>query len=562
MAEETMDIPVELQFRDVRKQNKVIIGKNQRQVLPQNGTSFTATPTGQQQIIFRLPNDENSSIDMSSMWICANLQITNLDTTAFTTTTAAELNAPNPLGGAASSGFPILALADSVESIIARVAVYINGSELERQDYMDITESLFNHHVNNSNFSNSVGSGAMLMNLDVVERSKLFLVGAPLTASVATSASNILQVGFPLRWLGIANCRSLIPSYLMGGGQSSIEIRIYLNPSINCIVAGVATRSGTAKGLDTFTIAATEPNLVLSDVRMNVDYVQTSDQYSSALREYLTSNSLTIPLKTYYETTYTISGPNPSGWQNFTVSTQFSDVEAVYIAFFNAGEQNNIAFCGTDRLWKPSGLVQARLSINGQIYPSVPIVIDKSNASGTGSYCAEAYQYLIKALSQNASLEVLGSTNSYVESASTRILVNMSDSAVQTYSSKVGKGFFYAQDRRRYNNSVSGANFVLNGGGNANAFVSPYTCPNHSFVAEPSILFETPTQFALGFDVSKSSYNDDYTLSGSDLSKTSGLIQVQLQFDGSADPFSYNCLVVVQHKRLLEIGMDNASVIY
>ena len=50
-------------------------------------------------------------------------------------------------------------------------------------------------------------------------------------------------------------------------------------------------------------------------------------------------------------------------------------------------------------------------------------------------------------------------------------------------------------------------------------------------------------------------------MSGSDLSKTSGLIQVQLLLENTPVS-SYNCLVVVQHKRLLEIGLDNAQVIY
>ena len=571
MAEETMDIPVELQFRDVRKQNKVIVGKQSRQVLPQNGTDFTMTSTGQTQIIFRLPNDENASVDFNSMWICADLQVRGLDGTSFDANTVGRLNndlifgptAPTS-GVVAAQPVAILALGDSIESIISRVAVYVNGSELEREDYYNSWESFSNMHQNNANFSNSIGAGAMLMNMDIIERSRQLLVGATLPNS------NTIQVAFPLRYLGIANLRSLIPTYLMGGGQSSIEIRIFLSSVLDSLTSGTVSNSSqvdsSAVGLtpaELWTPSTTIPTIELRNVRMNIDYVHTSDQYSSALREYLTSNSLTLPLKTYYQTIYQIPA-SASGWINHTVSTQFSDIEAVFCVFFNSSEQSSLAFLGSDRCHKPSSLISARLSINGQIYPAVPISFNP----GANSQCAEAYQYLLKALFQNTSLEVIGNTNQKWVAANNTLIVynNLAKgtsgatsytalttgvSVVGNYESKVGQGYYYGVDKR----------YVKN-----NAVPSPYTTATrtitgHNLIAEPEWFWDSPTQFGIGFDVSKSSYNDEYTLSGSDLSKTSGLIQVQLQFNGT-DANAYNCLIVVQHKRLLEIGMDNAQVIY
>lgn len=571
MADESMDIPIELQFKDVRKQNKVIVGKQSRQVLPQNGTDFTMSSTGQTQIIFRLPNDENSSVDFNSMWIVADLQVTGLNTTSYSSTNIGYLSTFDLLSGTVptsggvitAKNIPILCLGDSVESIIARVAVYVNGSELEREDYYNNWESFSNMHANNANFSNSIGAGAMLMNMDVIERSRQLLVG-----STTPGKSNIIQIAFPLRYLGISNLRSLVPTYLMGGGQSSIEIRIYLSSVLDCLSAGIL--DGTARlaadttayvPQDKWTPETTTPSIQLSNVRMNIDYVHTSEQYSSALREYLTSNALTLPLKTFYQTIYQIPASS-SGWVNYTVSTQFSDVEAVFCVFFNSGEQSNLAFLGSDRCHKPSSLIQARLSINGQIYPSVPIVFN----SGNRSQCAEAYQYLLKALFQNTSLEVIGNTNQKwvaanvnqialagtTKTASANAAAGISSAyGYGIYESKLGQGYYYGVDKR-YARSI--------------ATPSPYTpatrtITNHNLIAEQEWFWDSPTQFGVGFDVSKSSYNDEYTLSGSDLSKTSGLIQVQLQFDGS-DANAYNCLVVVQHKRLLEIGLDNAQVIY
>lgn len=578
-----MNIPTELQFRDVRKQNKVIISKQQRQILPQNGTNFTMTSTGQQQIIFRLPNDENASIDFNSLWIAANVQVKGL--AAAITTAAPNLSSPNLISNcvtAAANGavtqrdppinIPILALGDSIESIIARVAVYVNGSELERQDYYNQWESFSNMHTNNAGFANSLGSGAMLMNLDILEKSRQLLV------ECTAPDSNIIQVSFPLRYLGLSNLRSLVPSYLMGGGQSSIEIRIYLTSVTDCLTCGLVyagTDVATAiQPLEKWVPTNQIPTIQLSEVRMNIDYVQTSEDYSSALREYLTANALTLPLKTYYQTQYQINA-NAGGWQNYTVSTQFSDIEAVFCVFFNSAEANNIAYLGSDRCHKPKSLIQARLSINGQVYPAVPISFN----SGNKSYCGEAYQYLIKALFQNTSLEVIGNTNQKYVPINNNVVVLRNttltgngteanvgyinifngsaagvpaDHGLGNYESKVGSGYFYGVDKR-YAKNITFTNPALANG--------VYTVNNHNVIVEPEIFWDSPTQFGIGFDVSKSSYNDEYTLSGADLSKTSGLIQVQLQFDGS-DANAYNCLVVVQHKRLLEIGMDNSTIVY
>jgi len=289
---------------------------------------------------------------------------------------------------------------------------------------------------------------------------------------------------------------------------------------------------------------------------MNIDYVQTSEEYSSALREYLTSNTLTVPLQTYYHTQFEI-GTTVKGWVNNTISTQFSDVQAVYLAFFKGSEQNSLSYLGSDRLWVPVTadntpcISQARLTINGLIYPSVPIYLPTNK--GVGNQAAEAYQYLIKALSQNANLEILGSTNQPYEVTTTKIDSTLSTgttaatiSQIITSSLSSGRGLFYGQNRDIFDD----------------AQVSVSVTPsNTSIFANPERFFTSPSQFVLGFDVSKSSYGDDYTLSGSDLSKTSGLIQVQLLVENSPAE-SYNCLVVIQHKRLLEIGLDNAQVIY
>lgn len=568
MTETDMNIPTELQFRDVRKQNKVIISKQQRQILPQNGTSFQMSDSGSQQIIFRIPNDENSSIDFSSAWVVCDVQIEGLTDANYTFNKGTGIgtisNLYKPNYATPGTSVAVCAIADSIESFIQRVAIYVNGSELERLDYYNYAETVFNCHANNVNFSNSLGSGCMGMNVNFLDKSKMFLTNAsqgtsagandpiPLAAGGKTAT---VQFAFPLRYMGLMNSRSLIPSYLMGSGQSAVEIRIYLENVKNCMVAGILSKDGTqtASGLKTFTPdPSTQIKINLSNVRMNVDYVQTSEEYSSALREYLTQSKLTIPLKTYYHTQFEI-GTTAKGWVNNTISTQFSDVEAVYLAFFKGSEQNSLAYQGSDRLWVPvtgddtPSISQARLTINGLIYPSVPIYLPTNK--GAGNQASEAYQYLIKALSQNCNLEILGSTNQPYELTLTKVdstltagttAPTVTQMAIGTMFS--GRGLFYGQNRAIFDDVGA-------------------TLADTSILFNPEKNFTSPSQFVLGFDVSKSSYGDEYTLSGADLSRTSGLIQVQLLVENSPAS-SYNCLVIVQHKRLLEIGLDNSQVIY
>jgi len=75
-----------------------------------------------------------------------------------------------------------------------------------------------------------------------------------------------------------------------------------------------------------------------------------------------------------------------------------------------------------------------------------------------------------------------------------------------------------------------------------------------------SHVWESPTNFILGFDISKSNYNSEYELSGLDLTKSSGLIQVNMRFN--QNPEGYTAIVVVRHKRLLGIGLYSFQVIY
>jgi hypothetical protein len=538
------NIPEELRFRDVRKSDKLIVKKESRQILPQNGTSFSQGSSGQSQIVFRLPNDEEHSVDLSTMWIVADLQINGLPSGTFTQALCNDYNSSD-----LSQTIPFVSFCDSIESCISKVAIYVNGSELERHDYYNYKESMLNEHHNNSNFSNSIGAGAMLMNLDPFEKARLFLANA----TAARTSTNLVQVAFPLRWCGISNLRSLVPQYLLGG-NSPIEIRIFLENANNCVVSGLF-QSATAAQLNynQFVKSTSDLSYTLSSVRMNVDYVQTSSTYSDSLRNYLSEgNQMTLPIETYYETQFNIaSGSN--GWVNHTISSQFSDISAVYVAFFRSVEQSNLGFCGPDRMWKPPTINEFRLMINGQPYPQVPIRFSGGNFLPE----AEAYQYLMKSMSGNATWEVMGNTNANKLNTFSYYYnqVNATDAYTGSnrYVLQSGSGINYGKNRCIP--VADTATLVLPTGALGT------DTDDISFLGEKSYLFDTPSYFVIGVDVSKSVYNDEYELLGQDLTKSSGLIQVQVNFNGVTDQ-QYTAVVLVKHKRVLSIGLNNSEVIY
>lgn len=556
-----MDIPEELQFRDVRKQAPVIISKESRQVLPQNGTKFQQSDSGTTQIVFRLPNEENSSTDLSTMWITADLQVSGLDNTVYTQAQCNRWDTQNAFVNA-TANLPFLSCCDSIESAIRQVHILVNGSELERHDYYNYEESIMNMHTNNANFSNSIGAGCMLMNIHHYEKCRLLIGNAP----AARTASNVIQVSFPLRWAGVANLRSLVPTYLLGGGQSAIEIRLFLENANKFLIAGsytVATNSGFASAFVKQTTALTYQ---LDNVRLNYDVVQTSDAYTSSLRSYLASNQLTLPIDTYYTTQFDIPS-NQSGWMNFTISTQMSDISAVFIGFVVANEQSSYAFASTDRFIKPRSLEEARLQINGKPYPNVNIRLSGDQNLPE----AESYQYLMKALRQNCSLEVIGNANAFKESR--RIYKINSHTASSSLASVTGSAAYAAADTTAVSVQArdTGYKDVITPNGlyygvnkcSPPADAATINAPaNTNFFSDESLLFDSPSQFILGFDISKSNYNNEYELSGQDLTKSSGLIQVNLRFGNTTPGVQLNAIVVVKHKRILDIGLDSSQVIY
>lgn len=521
------NLPQELIFRDVRKITQHIENREHIQVLAQNGVSFDAGS----QIVIRIPSNEGESVDFNTFMIHADLQITGLDN-AWTDAVVGRLYDETP-DTATAAPLPLAFCHDSIESLIRRVHVLVNGSELELIDFYDQLESVHNNW-SNSNFCNTFGSGGMLMNLDVLDRARVLLPSGynPSTNGNATSPASVV---IPLRFLALSNLSEILPTYLMGSGQSSIEIRIFLNQAVDCVKAGTLARSVASQAYNTWTARA-GISYKLSDVRCNYDVVRTSQAYQDALSQYLLESSISLPFMTYYNNIYNIPSGH-QGWHNYTISTQYSDVYAVYLAFFNAAEASSSTFCGNDRIFVPPGLSEARVMVNGKSNPNVPIKI-------RSGYNGEALAYLVKALRLTNTLETVGMADgSRVETGTTFVAFTTAAPASGTarnYSSVSGNGLYYGQNRAAQT-------------GVTDLVINQYTN------------WTSPSKFCLGFPMDKSPYSGDDSLSGADLSKNSGLIQIQLKFDSAvAAPFTsgWNVLAMVQHKRILDVSQNNAQIVY
>lgn len=629
-------LPEELQFRNITSKKKTILEKQQRQVLPSNGTEQTATYSSGPQIVFRVPIDNEWSIQMDSAWITGNVQCKNVSSRLLCNNAADALGTPSTsrnlnllksrfnINDALS--LPILAQCESWESMIYRVAVYLNGSELERIDNYSYLESFKHHYCNNANWCN-LQSGIMGISESCLDKSRNLLIGAesygsapvgaaPNTTFPDTGISAKLQIAFPLRFLGLMNIKSLLPAYLLG--PNSLEVRIWMAPAGELFTQGVLTNNPPNSSVYDWNewspITSNALSYTFSDIRMNLNYIQTEPSYNNALSQYLISNNLQIPIDTYFITQFPI--PRDSkGWITQNISVQYSNINSIYCIFTRNSEASSAAYLGTDRLHFPEGLSQAKLTVNGKVMPSVPILFGNPGFANhptvainardgylssavcgvSNNFAPEAFTYLMKALGYNTSAEVIGNVGFLKEqtqistyhrtlpialaanptNAQINTAVNDSFNAIRdtiTVSATTsGNGMFYASNKAVYQNP-----FVANAV-NSEGRCNPLECEE--------LYWKTPTYFALGWSMTRSDYSDEFELSGYNASSNSGIVQVGLQFGGTVAvaessitaanaattpqagtqlaPFdNYTCWVFIEHTRVLDIGKDNAQVLY
>lgn len=591
-------LPEELQFRNISSKKKTILEKQQRQVLPSNGTEQTANFSSGPQIVFRVPIDNEWSIQMDSAHIIADLQVKGLSPDV--TDEGNLLNLKRGILPTAAATVPILAPCESYESFVYRIAVYLNGSELERIDNYSYLETFKHNWCNNQNWVNLM-SGGMGIGKSILDRSRELLVGLTDESTV----SNKIQIGFPLRYLGLMNIKTLLPAYLLG--PNSLEIRIWLSPASECFTHGsVSVAANTVRNYFAFTgITATTLNYTLSNIRMNINYIQTEPSYNNALSQYLVSNNLQIPIETYFMTQFPIP-KGSSGWITQNISIQYSNINAIYCIFTRNCEQGTLSYLGTDRMHAIEGLAQARLTVNGKVMPSVPILLNGPNyltypdtnaslsgvaAPATGYLTSglhgqagcqqpEALNYLMKALGYNTSAEMLGQVN-FGQLCGRNVIVTGAD--VPTVCPVSGAGIYYAQNKAVMANMFQTAAVAAANDSNrmpANFGASPLECEE--------IYWKTPTYFALGWSMTRSDYSDEFELSGYNASSNSGIVQVGLQFGNSCPEAhrvtaggintsaksaaaalsnvspvdNYTCWVIIEHTRVLDIGKDNAQVLY
>ena len=173
----------------------------------------------------------------------------------------------------------------------------------------------------------------------------------------------------------------------------------------------------------------------------------------------------------------------------------------------------------------------------------------------------------MKALRQNCSLEVIGNSNQYRNVGKNIIYAN----AVGTVNTRQKQltinpsGLYYGNNKVGPSTSVNPyLPQIITGITAATGLPTVANAATQLLAGgvfdDTAHFWDSPSNFILGFDISKSNYNNEYELSGQDLTKSSGLIRVNLKF--AQPPSDYRAIVVVKHKRILDIGLDSSQVIY
>lgn len=485
-----MSIPSELQFENVGEM-AVINSKRSLQITPSNGTSVTVNPNQSGNYSnFVIPVSDDS-VDLSSIYILFDFVINFL--------------------GAAYATTQFVSIENGIESAIDRMEWWVGSQEGERIDSYHLIQSALERYGVSQAYVDSFGGACDLVGLSW--RTKNGLLAGGLANSAAQS--NTIQCCVPLKLSGLANVNSLFPAYLAQG--QPLNLRIYWKNASAVVKRFNVTTNNIAN------IAGIADTYTLSNIRLNYEAVSTSESYKTSIMNYVSAgNMLQWPITTFYNELLSL----PSGTVNFSrsITANFSNVQAVYLAFFADADFNSYSAWGEDRTRVPPTLQYARLLVNGVPEPANPI--DCANGA------AEAFQYLLKAMKTNKNADVISpfSLGRQVLRLPSTTVLEISDSMGVAYG-------------RELNDTL----------------LSRFgTDPADTDNANPFKTVESPSFFVLGIPLAKSQYTSGVN-SGMDLSVNSGQITINLQFS-SATAVNYTVLAMVQHQRTLSLGLGNASV--
>lgn len=528
-------IPRSLQLLNASEVSNVVISRENTTIYPTGGQDYPSGVNGGGVIEFKVPVSSNKSIDMSSFFIHFNAQITNKANPSF------------------------VYFEDSIESVIDEVTIYVGngGQEIERIRGYNRLESALNYYVNNG-YINSFGGSAMAAGLSVEERKSLW------TGSYTGTEASIVQCSMPLKLSGVCNPSFIMPSAVFGQSNFLI-IRIRLNRPSACLqsytVSEITQAAGGALGGGVRS-AVTTAQYTLSNVRASFDFIQTTQDYQNQINQFLASNNLVYPVKTWDVDFRAI----PSGQTTFVenLSYNYRDVEAIFFWFNLQTELGNFIHHGEDRLHVPAlgtaspnqpGAVELgnevisslQLTINGSKVPAQPIDL-RFGAS-------EAFAHLLSALGVLHTSEQMGPFN--FEKLQSIVMTSSAGNAdCRILSCSTTSNRYYGRNKRvatsnditLSNGNISTSNIKLDVTTSAISEVN-----SNAPEINPYLTDTTPSYFLIGINLRKLLDLPEGQLSGLNLNSTSGSIGYDLRFTQSTTN-AYSMGVAVLHNRFISLS--------
>lgn len=521
-------IPRSLQLLNASEVSNVVISRENTTIYPTGGQDYPSGVNGGGVIEFKVPVSSNKSIDMSTFFIHFNAQITNKSNTSF------------------------VYFEDSIESVIDEVTIYVGngGQEIERIRGYNRLESALNYYVNNG-FINSYGGSAMAAGLSVEERKSLW------TGSYTATEGSIVQCSIPIRLSGVCNPNFIMPSAVFGQSNFLI-IRIRLNRPSACLlsysVSEIQQAAGGAISAGVRT-AVTTAQYTLSNVRASFDFIQTTQDYQNQINQFLASNNLVYPVKTWDVDFRAI----PAGQTTFVenLSYNYRDIEAIFFWFNMQTELNSFVYHGEDRLHVPFSttagpgtsytevISSLQLTINGTKVPSQPIDL-RFGAS-------EGFAHLLSALGVLHTSEQMGPFNFEKLQSIVMTSITSNTEGCRILSSSTTSNRYYGRNKR-----LATSNDTTTGNGNistSNIKLDSAALIADTFQAEsnPYLNDNTPSYFLIGINLRKLLDLPEGQLSGLNLSSTSGSIGYDLRFTAPATE-AYSMGVAVLHNRFISLS--------
>lgn len=525
-----MEYPSEAKYMKIRNYNDKVLARHTTRITPFNGGEFG--PTKVDRILWNIPSETGMEIDMDTLMI--HFDVTIVPGTGTAATHDYYFN-------------------NSIESIIQALRIRKGTSflleDIQRYNYLD---SMFMNYVSDD-YNKCVGAATMGIG-DAFERIRNH------KQDQNNLASNLVARNYaiPLRLSGISQYSGLISTSLIDS-VAAFQIEIELAPANQCLQAYASTVAeaniatiGTADATATYTV---------SKCYISYDLVRMAPEYHAQLQSSISRGvPLQIPYKTWRTSLYSLPSTTTSSIV-YNINDTVKSLNAVYVAFFDAAEQNQITIPGRDRKHFPTNLKTAQLQLGSFYYPLQPmdcenrasqVFLEVQKAMGL-TFVRSEYTGPFGFDGDEFTTPYTGGTFDLVTGFAANAPAARSRNGITIFNPYAAQGVKFGANA--YAGPLVRANGdALGTAGGANAATE--TASSVRFMREAT---QNPCEFMLAFNLRKVLDVAEGEIVGTDIqSSGSGLMSLRLEFSGAVGK-TYNVIVASLYDAVLEIQSNQQT---